>query len=533
MANVQLPDGSVVAFPAGMADSDINAAIEQHLSPAAAPEMPWYENYANAAVKSPIKAVTGVMQLANDVGEALPGGSTEQGDASRAFTKKFLADIDKKYPTQPGFSRWLGDTIADPRNAIMAAAKGPVMAGALMGGSMGLTNPDPEDEGLGGRAAQGAFGAAAGAASGKLTGALLGPSENKLEPEQQRLAKTLLDNGVDLTPLQQTGNPAYKAMEGTFKSLPVTSSIQEKVGDSQLKQFTAAVLDKAGVNADAATPDIISKGYHNAGNMIGQITEKYAMPIDNQFTQEVMDIQNQYGHVIAPSERPQFEEWVNKLTDPKLSTLPGKVYQDTRSNLGKIAQSAWKRDPNFATAIDSLQNAMDDSIARAMPADDVAALNQYRGFYGNMKTIMRAQNTGQPDALVGNVLPSRLGNALRTGNDTRYTQGLGPLNNLSRAAELILKEPAGSASKPSWKIPEAIGGAVAGGGAIHGESLASGIAPGIVSGAMSIGGPAAVQQIYNRAPSYMVNGLPGLNSKSTQRLIAAMLAKQAAEGLPQ
>lgn len=512
-------------------DEQLMGMLQSHGAAAAsAPDLPWYENYSNAAIKAPIKALTGTLQLANDIGEALPGGSQEQGDASRAASKQYLQNVERAYPTQPGFSSWLGDTIGDPRNAVMGLAKGPMQAAALIGGTNGLTNADENDEGLGQRAIQGSFGATTGAITGKIMGALLGKSENTLQPEQQRLAKALMNSGVDLTPLQQTGNPAYKAMEGTFKSLPLTSGIQEKVSDNQMKQFTSAILDKAGVNSEAATPDIITKGYHNAGGMIGQITEKYSMPIDNQFTQDVLNVQNEYGKIIAPGERPQFEEIVNNLTDPKISHLPGNIYQDTRSGLGKIAQSAWKRDPNFAAAIDGLQEAMDNSISRVMPADDVAALNQYRGYYGNMKTVMRSMNTGHPDALAGDITPSRLGAALRTGNEVRYTQGLGSLNDLSRGGEAILKEPV-KAAKPSWKIPEMIGAAIGSGGAAHGGELAAGLVPGVAGGAASILGPAALQQVYNKLPGYMVNGIPVLNTQMALKLGALLATKS--EEMPQ
>jgi len=520
MANVQLPDGSVIAFPDGMPDGAINTAITQHLSAQPSNSL---ENYANAIGQGETNTGTAILGLGADAANKMGMASDESTQAFKDLAQKAREDYANKNPVQAGVGKFAADILTNPVSFVPG---GPAAVAAASGASSALIN-SPANQELSDKVLNTATGGTVGAITGKILGSLLGGIKSSLTPEQERLASVLQDNGVDLTPAQATGNKTMKLMESTFKNLPITSTVQGNIEGDQAKAFTKAVLEKAGVNSEAATPDIINNGYKNAGNMIGQITEKHTMPIDNQFIQDVLDTQGEYGQTIAPAERPQFNEWVNKITSG--NSMPGHLYQQTRSGLGKIADSAWNRDPTFAKAVDALQSNMDDAMQRGMlangAADDAAALAENRGYYGNMKTVMRAMNSGSQDALSGNIPPTRLGAALRAGNPTGYVTGQGPLNDLSRAGEAFLKDSIGDSGTAGrtkmadimqghWGVPIGAGGAAYAAG---GAPLAA------ASGVATIGLPVAIQQLYNRFPQYMAHGVPIAGSPLALKL-GALLA---------
>jgi len=520
MANVQLPDGSVVAFPDGMSDGSINNAIQQHLSDQPTGSL---ENYANAIGQGETNTGTAILGLGADAANKLGLASDESTQSFKDAAQKARENYATNNPVQPGFGKFSADILTNPLSFVPG---GPMAVGAASGAGSALINSPPNQE-LSGKALNTATGGTVGAITGKVLGSLLGGVKSALTPEQERLGQVLQDSGVDLTPAQATGNKTMKLMESTFKNLPITSSVQSGIEGDQASAFTKAVLEKAGVNSDAATPDIINNGYKNAGSMIGQITEKHTMPVDNQFIQDVLKTQDEYGQTITPAERPQFKEWVDKITSG--NSMPGQLYQQTRSGLGKIADSAWSRDPTYAKAVDALQGNMDDAMQRGMvangAADDAAALAENRGYYGNIKTVMRAMNSGSQDALSGNIPPSRLGAALRAGNPTGYVTGQGPMNDLSRAGESFLKDSIGDSGTAGrsamanlmqghWGAPIAAGGAAM---SVGGAPLAG------LAAATTIGLPAAIQQVYNRFPQYMAHGVPIAGSPLALKL-GALLA---------
>lgn len=523
MANVQLPDGSVVAFPDNMPDASINQAIQQHLS---AQPTNALENYENAVTGGLTNTGTAILGLGADAADKLGVTSPENAQNFKDIAQQARESEADQHPVQPGVGKFAADILTNPASFVPG---GPMIAGTANAATSGLINT-PSNADLSEKALNAGTSGVVGGITGKAIGSLLGGVKNALTPEQQRLATVLQGNGIDLTPAQTTGNKTMQLMESTFKNLPITSSVQSGIEGDQSKAFTKAVLEKAGINSESATPEIINNGYKNAGGMIGQITEKHTMPVDNQFVQDVLNTQTKYGQTIAPAERPQFNEWVNKITSG--SSMPGNLYQDTRSGLGDIANSAWNRDPVFARAVDSLQGNMDDAMQRGMvangAADDATALAEARGNYSNIKTIMRAMNTGSKDALSGNIPPARLGAALRSGNPTGYVTGSGPLNDLSRAGEAFLKDPIGDSGTAGrsamanlmqghWGAP--ISAATAG-AAAGGPPLAA------LAGATTIGLPAAIQAIYNKFPQYMAHGVPIAGSPLALKLGALLAGNQ-------
>lgn len=456
-------------------------------------------NFGNAVAKGYTQLGAGILGAGSDVRQAIGVINPFEAQQEKEFIGGGRDYAEQQYPTQPGLERWVGSTIGQNAPALLFPG-GPIVSGAVGGLTGSVAGTDPRASGEQ-KATNAVVDTALGAGTGALLKGVFGES-SALNPETKRLAAVAKDEGIFLTPGQRTGSKTKQIMEGAFSNLPFTSDIQSGILEKQASQFTKSVLRKAGIDADHATPEVIGKAYDDVGGQIGNITATHSMPKDNQFIQDVIKVQDQYGDALAPNERPAFKEWVDRLTDTNTGQfLPGKAYQETRSNLGRIAQSAWMRDPNYARAVDGLQDAMDNAIQRNMPLDKVAELQKARGQYTNIKTIMKAMNTGQETAISGHIPPSRLTQALSSNNPTGFVTGKGDLNDLARAGKQFLgNKISDSGTVPRGKMAELLQGhfgslvpaGTIGGAAGH----FGGTAEGLMGAGATLGLPLAVQGIH-------------------------------------
>lgn len=484
------------------------------------------ENFSNAAMGTLGKAATSAYGIGADIGEKT--GYLTPEEAQRRRENAYTAQreiIPEKYPTHPGMERMAGEMAPW---LPFGAFGSPIVSGAVSGGLNSLAETDPRKP-VSEKLTNAGIGITLGGVTGKAIGTLLGPSKNTLTSEQQKYIETLKQNNIPVTPAQETGNAAYNRFEGLFNKFPITSGIQANAEANQAKAFSNAVLDKAGLAPSTDIQTVVGKGYKNSGGMIGQITQNYQMPIDNAFTQDVLNVSNKYHGTMQPAERPQFKELVDQITDPAKASLSGTDYQTMRSKLGDIANAAWKRDPIFARAVDDLQRAMDDSIVKTMHPDDVTALMEARKNYSGTKDIMRAMKSGSEEALSGNIMPQRLGSVMRQKYGDNYGISSNPMLDLSKAGEATIRPPRtpdtmgkslGKMLFGSLPVDMGIGASIM--GASNPAALAI--------GATTAGTPIALQQAYNRIPQYFVNGVPYIGTKPAMNLGAMLTAEQMSKG---
>lgn len=531
MANVQLPDGSVVAFPDGTPDQVMNAAIEQHLAPPPPDNLPSnpISNYANAARLALTKGGNAMIGLGADATNAVGLSS----DEDTAKFKSLLSDADKtaetNNPTYPGLSRFLGENVSG--NPTLLAPGGVLTSGAVNGGYSALKNTDPSSS-IGDKVGETAIGSGFGAIAGKVLNAALAPAANTVKPYVSKLADYITSKGVDLSPAQQTGSGAYKAMESVFNNTPIASAIQHGVSKDQQGQFTQAVLSETGMTpavidgmvasgalpegsaATNATRDVINAGYQRAGKAIGDITKPYTLNNDAQLQQDAIKTLGDYEHsIIDPFQKKSVNDIASDITSKP--TMSGEQYQNTRSMLGRMARSN-VNNPEYSSALGQLQNALDDAMERSVPADIAPQLAQARTQYGNMKTVMKAMKSNSDDALVGNITPARLGSAMQSNNATGFVTGKGALNKLQEAGANFIHDDAGAGGH-SVGTPIALVEA-----AKHGLAGA---------GMLALGGlPLALQQLYNKAPGYFIKGVPYIGNPTAVKLGAGVAASGIGSG---
>jgi hypothetical protein len=555
MISVHGPDGSVVEFPEDTPPEKIQAVMAQHFG---APSGGEQATQGGGLVKKAGAFLGGMQDSAFETLGMLPDMSARATNAlgltntpenyySNAI-KSGWNKISRALGTEPEsfkpettgekFLYGAGRGAADA--ATIATGAGAV-AGASRAGSITQQVAQALAAQPAMQAAAGGVGQGVGEATGNpylgiaaslavpaavsAAGRVVTPVRSQLDPQRQRLADVLAQEGVDLTAGQRTGSRALQGIESVFPNLPFTGRAAAEQAGNQQRQFNRAVLSRAGINADNAAPEVIDGAFRRLGGDFNRLSNGVTLDLGSD------DFQNALGEVVArysrklPSQtREVFQNYVDDIAGLN-GQMPGTTYQVTRSDLTKQARAAAQSDPTFSEALRGLRNALDDAAERAVPEANRGEWQDVRRQYANLKTISKAATGGGQAGAAGDIAPAQLYGAVKQGvGADQFARGQGDLNQLARAGQAFLRPLPNSttAERTFWQnlMTGSWPGAAAGG--------LMGGAPGAVAGAAAtLAGPRLAQMAYNSRPmqaylsnqAFMPDGI-------SPRLAAALLAAE-------
>ena len=447
--------------------------------------------------------------------------------------------------------------VAMPAGA--AATGGRVLAqnaaiGAAQGGLYGFNEGEG---GMGSRAVEAGQGAALGGALGVALPAALGaagraiqPIRSQLNPEQARLAAVAAAEGLDLSPAQLSGSNPLQTMESVFGTLPWTAGPQRAIQDEQRKQFNRAVLSRAGINADNASPEVLDQAFRQIGQKFDEAAAKTTVAIDQPFFDSVENVVREYGRRLPTDIAPTFQSYVDDISQMAAAaaqpgvtgvSIPGREFQNIYSNLRRAARNAKSR-PELQEALNELANSLDDAMARTgrnpgnlpVPAGtQTAAANPVdewqaaRSLYRNPLPIDEAMRSTTSGAIGGDIPPTALLQAVQRQAGTKgYTTGQGDLNDIARVGAAFVRDQISNSGTAQRTMMQNLltGGALTGGGA----AMMVDPVTASITAALGIGGPRLAQTIYNSdiGRRYLTNqALDAAIPPSTRRSLARLLAQ--------
>lgn len=338
------------------------------------------------------------------------------------------------------------------------------------------------------------------------------------DPIRQRAVRTLENEGVTaLTAGQRTGRKPLQWTESTLRDIPLANRGVERMVRNQENQFTRATLRRIGVDADRAEPHVMAQAYQNIGREFNDLAARNSITPSRGFDATLQRIGRNYEAVTAPTMRvPMIEHTINMLRNPATrqnGVIPGRLYQNMRSDLSREANRLRASDPPAGRAVseilDALDNAMEASI-RLTNRADAGAFRDVRRRYRNYLAIEDAASRAGPGA-EGIITPANLRSAAARQGKRAYVQGRGDLNQLARAGELVMKP-----LPQSGTTPRAIAA-----GLLGGTGLANPLAAAtpVVTGNLLMSGPVQ-RYLANQAATGPVN-LP--RQASTARRLAQSL----------
>jgi hypothetical protein len=447
-----------------------------------APTTSTIQDTTNKAIGHPYQPQTTAGEYAHTVGEFVPAALIPSGEASlpqRLITQALLPGVGSEAAGQAA-QKYMPS--AEPYARV---------AGALAGGSLP-----------------------------SVASHIISPFPNT--PERERLAQTLMDEGVDVTAGQRTGRNALRYAESELGGGAAANMM-----DRQGEQFTAAALRRAGVDAPRATPEVIDGAFTRIGQQFDDLAARNTLIPDHQMIGDLRNTVNEYGNLVPESARaPIVENLTNDIVDMirRNGQIPGDSYQSLTSRIAKAARTT--KDPELGMALrgmrESLDGAMERSIQASNPAD-VGAWQDARNQYRNLLVIEKAATGAGENAASGLISPSALRNATVQQSRRAYARGEGDFADLARAGEGVMKPlpNSGTASRTAvrgaFSTLGGIAGAASGGGLTGGGigAVAGAILPPLAGRAL-LSGPGR---------AYLGNQLAtGLQPASNPRIAAIVAA---------
>lgn len=344
-------------------------------------------------------------------------------------------------------------------------------------------------------------------------------------PERLAAADVMAREGVDLTAGQRTGNNGLQYAESELGGARIGD-----INERQAEQFTQAALQRVGVAANRATPEVIDGAFTRIGQDFDGLAARNNLQADQQMAADLRATWGDYTSVTNPNARvPIVENTIRDIAEAIRNNggvLNGPVYSSLRSRMDKAARAA-RNDPALMDALFGIRNSLDAAMERGLSPEEVALWRQARTEYKNLLVIERAATSAGEGAALGLISPAQLRSAAATQNRRAYARGNGDFADLARsgAATMTPLPQSGTAPRATVQAIKAalpfVGAAVGGGGTLGLGALAgaaAGAAAPKVAGAMMLSRPGRAY-----LSNQLIRGRSGSNGVGP---IAAALAGQ-------
>lgn len=265
-----------------------------------------------------------------------------------------------------------------------------------------------------------------------------------IPPERAKMAQTLRKEGIDnLTEGQVTGNLGVQARERKASGLFWDQSAERT---KQLEKLTQASLARAGVLARRATPDVMDDAFTKLGQQFDDLAARNTLAVDQQFGRDVVTGLGDYMSLGPATEKvnalQSFIDRIGSVIDPQ-GNINGRAYQSLRSAIERAARGSTS-DPEYAAALRTLKDSLDDAMERSMAAaksPDLGAWRDVRKRYRNILVVDDAVGSTSATAAEGLLTPEALRSAVKRKQGARnMVRGKGDFEELSRAAAGVMKD---------------------------------------------------------------------------------------------
>ncbi|WP_079212942.1 hypothetical protein [Brucella pituitosa] len=252
--------------------------------------------------------------------------------------------------------------------------------------------------------------------------------------------QTLENEGIQLTAGQKTGNKNLAYAENMTGGRSAQNMIEE-----QAHAFTDAAMRKAG-GAGLATPDNLADLQQSLSDGFDAISKRNTLTLDKGMVNDFIGTVNRYGNKLDALKKPVFDrvrtEIVQQLVKNK-GVASGEWYQQVRSDLGQLAQSARGNDNLLSGAFKGLRDALDGAMDRSIEktnAPDSGVWRELRRKWGNFKVVANAANgAGGEAAGIGIISPAQLARAAKSGkNGIAYAIGKSDFTDLVKAGQSLM-----------------------------------------------------------------------------------------------
>lgn len=332
-----------------------------------------------------------------------------------------------------------------------AAGLAPRLAASAVGGGIaGTLSPEAsttDPNFTANKLTKGAIGAGLGVGvqgAASALGRVVSPLANRLLPEQQRLAQVFEKEIAPLTAAQATGSKPMQTVESVMEQLPGSSARQVAIKEAQQTAFTQAALEKAGIQAKEASPEVLKNARAAFSQEYNTLSANTNVVLDQQFQNDLQQVAQKYRMSLKADQAPVFDRKVAELSNlaqPRMgmqTAFDGETFQNIRTPLTQEIAAYKNSDAMLSKALKGLKDSLDQAEVRSLPPQAQAARADLDKRYAIFKTIENAMENSK--ATNGQISPVALFNeSARRAKGGPWAEGKGELNDLARAGKEFLK----------------------------------------------------------------------------------------------
>lgn len=376
-------------------------------------------------------------------------------------------------------------------------------------------------------------------------------------PMRQENLDILRRENIPLTPAQQLGNPSAAVFEDVMRYLPTSAARSAAAQDDVMRAYTRALLQRAGIESDVATPDVLTAAQRAFGGRFDALEAATTLRPDRRFEGELAAMRSQYTRGLDDSLYRSFEGQLQRVQDfaaarAQGAELPGANYRMLVGELRESANLARRSDNpalrEYGGAMDrlreSLEGLMQRSAARPprpvagqqavvpggappapQPPEDLAEqwrrLNREYALFSRVREAMGGAAGGRDKLNTGFIPPGAIAQAERGSlGPEAYALAQDPFTRLVRAGEAILPNPTPNSGTAQRSFAQNLltgartsAAPTAALGAGGGGAAAAGVIDPIAGLAMSLGIPYAAARLwYGRPITQQRQGILGVQS---------------------
>lgn len=279
------------------------------------------------------------------------------------------------------------------------------------------------------------------------------PPVTPMPPQQVRMGNVarLERAGVPVSPGQRSGQPLAQTVESVMKYLPPSAPRSAKFVDEQQRAYTKALLGHAGINADAATPEVLSTAQRRFNNIYDDLEQSTVLSgPDEQMVDDLARAESLVGQGSPQNIRDSFNGYRDDVLNWASGTpRKGQTFQGLAEDLGAEIRKAERSDAagstRYAQALINLRNALFGMVERQASPEVANGWRQANREYAIFKAIEDSMlDPSQVTLNTAFINPRKIGNIQMKVRSREWTQGNedeDSFTNLVKAGAAIIPDP--------------------------------------------------------------------------------------------
>jgi hypothetical protein len=257
--------------------------------------------------------------------------------------------------------------------------------------------------------------------------------------------------GVPVSPGQRSGAPLTQTVESVMKYLPPSAPSSARFMDDQMRSYTKALLSHAGINADTATPDVLSTAQRRFGDIYNDLEQSTVLGgPDEKMIDDLARAEQVVGQGAPQNIKDSFIGYRDAVLNWASGTpRQGQTFKGLAEDLGaEIRKAERSNEPGSvknAQALITLRNALFGLVERQASPELANAWRQANREYAIFKAIEDSMlDPSQVTLNTGFVNPRKIGNIQMKLRSDEWTQGdedADSFTNLVKAGMALIPDP--------------------------------------------------------------------------------------------